>query len=95
MRWAKPASGSAGGTAADHRRRAGHRIMVCRYADVGIHSGLAAPSGELARLHGDRVSWKLVHSGRHSARTRRGRLRARLTWTPGTTTDGCWNPVPS
>lgn len=45
-------------------------IMVCRYADGVGHPFWFSRTvfGELARLHGDKGVWKLVHSGRHPVR---------------------------
>lgn len=45
-------------------------IMVCRHADGVGHPFWFSRTvfGELARLHGDKGVWKLVHSGRHPVR---------------------------
>ncbi|AGL25842.1 hypothetical protein J113_02640 [Mycobacterium tuberculosis CAS/NITR204] len=45
-------------------------IIECRYADGVGHPFWFSRTvfGELARLHGDKGVWKLVHSGRHPVR---------------------------
>lgn len=61
----------------------------------GIHSGLAAPCSANSRdCTATRVSGSWCTPAATQCANSPWTAACRLTWTPGTTTDGCWNRCP-